>query len=510
MRTRIAFLLAGLITVAAAIPDSKASPPPRSLRLSHGPMNRPVSASNRARQSRSVPNRPLSSFYRTNGARSPQMRTSSRPAATPFGQTGSSIRPTNQSARAIRPQFPVRAHSVTQQRRQVARAPARSQAAVNTARSHPGSVSPASRAARSNLTPRTTLSAAQAAQAQRTPSRGGGQLASPPAQRASSLNGPPLRGAMAAGGGSSGQAASSSAASPSNANSSGVAVTYTPDTSSSSSGDGPYTVTYQRRMDTSPNSGELYGIFPFKKDADKAVAAIQKWAAEIKAGNAQWGVTRSDWDIVKVNVSGGGTAAKGQASAASASQRSASADAAGITPPPTPQPQTARATSSYYLSQQPNFQWPLPRDFTRLSTHYGAMDASHDRPHKGIDIPAPAGTPVRAASAGRVVVSGTVNGFGNAVYVQLPSGLITIYGHLGRRGLPPVGMTVQPGDFLGVLGTREEGGHTTGPHLHFQVQEGVQRGTSTFDPLDFFPGETLSTPPRSTGTGIGSNVKAGG
>jgi hypothetical protein len=71
-------------------------------------------------------------------------------------------------------------------------------------------------------------------------------------------------------------------------------------------------------MDTSPDAGELFGIFRTKKEADKAVADIQKWAADMKASNAYWGVTKSDWDVVRVNVSGSGApsgAGKGPAAA---------------------------------------------------------------------------------------------------------------------------------------------------------------------------------------------------
>jgi hypothetical protein len=82
---------------------------------------------------------------------------------------------------------------------------------------------------------------------------------------------------------------------------SGVQVTYS---GAASSADGPFFVTYQRRMDSSPNSGELYGVYNTKQEADKAVADIQKWAARMKADNAYWGVTKSDWDVVGVNVSG--------------------------------------------------------------------------------------------------------------------------------------------------------------------------------------------------------------
>jgi LAS superfamily LD-carboxypeptidase LdcB len=66
---------------------------------------------------------------------------------------------------------------------------------------------------------------------------------------------------------------------------------------------GPYSVSYYRR-DDSPNGGELYGVYNTKAQADKAVNDIKKWAADMKASHAQWGVASSSWDIAKIQVDG--------------------------------------------------------------------------------------------------------------------------------------------------------------------------------------------------------------
>ena len=85
--------------------------------------------------------------------------------------------------------------------------------------------------------------------------------------------------------------------------------------------------------------------------------------------------------------------------------------------------------------------------------------------HKGMDLAAPEGTEVQAACKGEVVFAGFKSGYGNTVIVQRPGGLETTYAHLGA-------MYVRKGDTIAaeqVLGLVGNTGHSTGPHLHFEV-----------------------------------------
>ena len=88
--------------------------------------------------------------------------------------------------------------------------------------------------------------------------------------------------------------------------------------------------------------------------------------------------------------------------------------------------------------------------------------------HPGIDLMAPYGSPLRAATAGTVVFAGTYFGYGNMIDIALPDGTVTRYAHLSKfaPGLR-TGTVLQTGDLIGAVGTS---GHAHGPHLHFEVR----------------------------------------
>jgi murein DD-endopeptidase MepM/ murein hydrolase activator NlpD len=90
-----------------------------------------------------------------------------------------------------------------------------------------------------------------------------------------------------------------------------------------------------------------------------------------------------------------------------------------------------------------------------------------ERAHLGIDYAAPAGTPVWASSAGKVVTCEAKRGSGNTVIVSHGNGMTTRYYHLSRfaRGLK-AGKLVRQKEVIGFVGTT---GLSTGPHLHFSV-----------------------------------------
>jgi len=85
--------------------------------------------------------------------------------------------------------------------------------------------------------------------------------------------------------------------------------------------------------------------------------------------------------------------------------------------------------------------------------------------HKGVDLAAPAGTPVVAALPGKVISAGYESGYGNVVLVEHEDGLRTRYGHLASINVK-AGEKVDSENPLGTVGST---GRSTGAHLHFEV-----------------------------------------
>jgi murein DD-endopeptidase MepM/ murein hydrolase activator NlpD len=99
--------------------------------------------------------------------------------------------------------------------------------------------------------------------------------------------------------------------------------------------------------------------------------------------------------------------------------------------------------------------------------------------HEGVDLAAPAGTPIYAASAGIVVGAGPNGGYGNWIRIDHSRNLATVYGHLAEFA-PGIGDGVQvsQGELIGFVGNT---GRSTGPHLHFEI---LSNGKAV-DPLGF-------------------------
>ncbi len=113
---------------------------------------------------------------------------------------------------------------------------------------------------------------------------------------------------------------------------------------------------------------------------------------------------------------------------------------------------------------------PIP--FGRVTSRF-TMRRKHPidgvvRPHLGVDLAAPLGTPVMATADGKVEYIGRKGGFGKTVILRHNSGYKTYYGHLRgyKKGLTKHKNVTQK-EIIGYVGST---GISTGPHLDYRIQ----------------------------------------
>lgn len=129
---------------------------------------------------------------------------------------------------------------------------------------------------------------------------------------------------------------------------------------------------------------------------------------------------------------------------------------------------SSNTNQSYILGDGTGeFAWPIP-GYTSLSSDFGTVRYIYGVKdvHRGMDIPAPAGTPIYAAADG-VVSTNAHWSYGTCVKISHSPSLVTIYGHMSARA---AGITdsvfVTKGQLIGYVGST---GNSTGNHLHFEV-----------------------------------------
>ena len=115
------------------------------------------------------------------------------------------------------------------------------------------------------------------------------------------------------------------------------------------------------------------------------------------------------------------------------------------------------------------FRSPVPNG--RLTSPFGSRFhpiLHYVRMHTGLDIGAPFGSQIVAASGGQVILAGWSGGYGRSVRIDHGGGIGTVYGHMSGLTVTQ-GQRVAPGQLIGYVGST---GLSTGPHLHFEVRRG--------------------------------------
>ncbi len=107
--------------------------------------------------------------------------------------------------------------------------------------------------------------------------------------------------------------------------------------------------------------------------------------------------------------------------------------------------------------------WPVERSIVVVTAEFGSpRGGSH---HQGIDLAAPAGTPVRVTADGKVVIAERDGRYGRTIVVDHGGGFRTRYAHLKRIEVKD-GKRVRHGDVIGRVGSS---GNASGAHLHYEV-----------------------------------------
>ncbi len=100
------------------------------------------------------------------------------------------------------------------------------------------------------------------------------------------------------------------------------------------------------------------------------------------------------------------------------------------------------------------------------------------RPHEGIDIAAPIGTPILAAAKGRVTFAGRNGDYGYMVEINHGNGLSTRYAHMNQQPVVRKGQMVERWQKIGEVG---KSGLASAPHLHYEVlKNGVPQNPTSY------------------------------
>jgi murein DD-endopeptidase MepM/ murein hydrolase activator NlpD len=211
----------------------------------------------------------------------------------------------------------------------------------------------------------------------------------------------------------------------------------------------------------------LNGIQTNKQHLDQAKSQVQNQLVQVKAAYDQL-LTQKNQEKSAQNQEMGLLAqvhsAKLNEQAALKSENSAMQNLKSLI-------QQLEASEGGYHGAATGWTWPVPGHF-RITSPYGWRTWSDGTRefHNGIDIGAPLGAPIVAATSGKVLYAGPATGFGDWIVIESGGGLMEVYGHMYSYEIKVhPGEIVHTGQQIAGVGSN---GFSTGPHLHFTVATG--------------------------------------
>ncbi|MCM3365895.1 phage tail tape measure protein [Bacillus safensis] len=108
-------------------------------------------------------------------------------------------------------------------------------------------------------------------------------------------------------------------------------------------------------------------------------------------------------------------------------------------------------------------------DSMRRTSHFGQQEKGlRSAPHKGLDLAAKSGTPIKSLKSGKVLTAAYSKSAGYWVVVQQDDGTVAKYMHMQKGLNVKAGQKIQAGQTLGKMGST---GRSTGTHLHMQIEK---------------------------------------
>lgn len=137
------------------------------------------------------------------------------------------------------------------------------------------------------------------------------------------------------------------------------------------------------------------------------------------------------------------------------------------------------------LASIPSIQPIKNDDLTRMASGFGYRTDPFDKSrkmHGGMDFTAPRGTPIYAASDGKIIrADARSSGYGKHIRIDHGFGYVTLYAHLNKYNVKRNQM-VKKGDIIGFVGST---GRSQAPHLHYEVRKDGKK----YNPINFYYGD---------------------